>query len=254
MRKRLLALCLLAAVAGAAGVAGPASARPMIVGGSDASETYGFMASVQNELGHERCGASLISPEWLVTAGHCVSDRHTGEVLDPALTWIRVGSLDRTQGGERIRADRFIRHEKFDMALHHDIALVHLAAPVAARPIAIGAAPATGAAIRLLGWGKTCPTPGCGEAPVLLRELDTTVAGASACGEDFDPALQLCTDNKNGTANACFGDSGGPAVVADGGEWKLVGATSHGQSASCVDKAGIYTNVVAYADWIKQNT
>ncbi|WP_370949983.1 trypsin-like serine protease [Amycolatopsis sp. cg5] len=252
MKKRLLALGLLLGMVGLAAPA--AAARPMIVGGSDATETYGFMASVQTELGNERCGASLISPDWLVTAGHCVSDRHTGGLLDPALTWLRIGSPDRTQGGERIQADKFIRHEQFDIALHHDIALIHLAKPATARPIEIGAGPGTGAAIRLIGWGKTCPTPGCGEAPVLLRQLDTTVADPSACGEDFDPARQLCTDNKNGTANACFGDSGGPAVVSENGAWKLVGATSHGQSASCVEKAGIYMNVAAYADWIGQHT
>ncbi|MFD8497435.1 S1 family peptidase [Amycolatopsis sp. NPDC059657] len=251
MRKPLFALCLLAGVIGAAT---PADARPMIVGGSDASETYSFMASLQNEAGNERCGASLISSEWLVTAAHCVSDRHTGDVLDPALTWVRIGAVDRTQGGERVQADKFVRHEKFDIALHYDIALVHLATPVTARPIGIGTAPVPGAAVRLLGWGKTCPTPGCGEAPVLLRELDTTIADASACGADFDPVRQLCTDNKSGTANACFGDSGGPAVVTDGGEWKLVGATSHGQTASCVEKAGIYTNVAAYSEWITRNS
>jgi len=250
MRKRCLTFALLVGAAATLGSTAPAAA---IVGGTDAAETYGFMASMQSKNGNQHCGASLISPRWLVTAGHCVTDGDTLGLEDPAQWQFRIGSTDRTQGGELVEADRFVRHEGFDTSLHNDIALVHLAKPVQATPIAIGAGPPTGAKIREMGWGSTCITHGCDD-PVTLQQLDTTIADPSACGAGFDSERQLCTDNKGGTANACYGDSGGPAVVEAGGRWLLVGATSHGQSHPCVEKAGIYTNVPFYADWIAAHT
>lgn len=251
MRKRTLGfaslgLGLVLAVAAAA----PAAA---IVGGDDATQRYGFMASMQSKSGGQVCGASLIAAQWLVTAGHCVTDSDTLGLMDPARFQFRIGSTDRTQGGELAVADRFIRHEGWDTNLHNDIALVHLTEHVHAKPIALGPAPLPGAAIRELGWGSTCMRHGC-DNPVTLQQLDTTIAEHSACTvPDFDSTRQLCTDNKGGTANACYGDSGGPAIVAGYGRWLLVGATSHGQSDPCVAMAGVYTSVPFYGDWIAAN-
>ncbi|WIX83628.1 serine protease [Amycolatopsis carbonis] len=252
MRKRTLTACLLIGVTAALELATPASAGTSIVGGTNATETYTFMASIQTRNGDQICGASLIASQWLVTAGHCVSDPHTLDVADPAQYQFRVGSADRTRGGEVVGADRFIRHEKWDTDLNNDIALVHLTEPVVAAPVAIGATPKAGTPIRELGWGTTCVTHGC-DAPVILQQLDTSIARASACNDPFfNPARQLCTDNNGGTANACRGDSGGPALINRDGRWLLVGATSHGQTDVCTEKAGIYTDVPFYRNWINQ--
>jgi secreted trypsin-like serine protease len=250
MRKRCGGFALMVAVAATVGFATPAAA---IVGGTDATQTYGFMASMQPTNGDQLCGATLIAAQWLVTAGHCVTDPHTRGVADPAQFQFRIGSVDRTEGGELAKADRFIRHPAWDNELHNDIGLVHLTEPVPARPVAIGASPLTGSEIRELGWGATCGHHSC-PASVTLQQLDTTVAEPSGCATPaFDPASQLCVDNKGGTANACAGDSGGPALVSAHGRWLLVGATSHGQTTPCEDEPGVYTNVQFYADWIAAN-
>jgi len=251
MRKRSTVFALMVAAAATVALATPAAA---IVGGADATQTYGFMASMQTKTGAQQCGASLIAAQWLVTAGHCVTDAETLGVEDPSQYQFRIGSVNRTRGGEPAVADRFIRHEGWDNSLHNDIALVHLTKPVHARPIASGAAPPTGTKIRELGWGSTCLRHGC-DSPVTLQQLDTTTAPAAECTlPDFNSTRQLCSDNKGGTVNACYGDSGGPAVVAAYGRWLLVGAASHGQSDPCVARAGIFTSVPFYSGWIATHT
>jgi hypothetical protein len=112
-----------------------------------------------------------------------------------------------------------------------------------------GSSPKPGTQVREIGWGLTCPERGCGEPPQKLQELDTKVVDGTQCtGPDspFDHDRELCMDNHGGKASACYGDSGGPAMVADGHGFALVGATSRGQTANCPEKPGNYTNVVAH--------
>ncbi|MFB9305513.1 trypsin-like serine protease, partial [Kibdelosporangium philippinense] len=67
------------------------------------------------------------------------------------------------------------------------------------------------------------------------------------------PGSELCVYGTT-SATACYGDSGGPALVQANGGWQLVGATSRsgGTNSTCgtgTDNA-VYTDVVAYRQWI----
>ncbi|MGW5641742.1 S1 family peptidase [Saccharopolyspora sp. NPDC003752] len=249
-----VAVTILASLALAATTA---AAAPFVIGGGQATQTYGFMASMQSTDGKHHCGASLIDKEWLVTAAHCVDGQQPGNVQ------YRIGTTDRTSGGEVVKPDKFVAHPKSkqkqggsDVSAGYDVALVHLSNPVQEQPIKIATtAPESGTALQLLGWGQTCGTPKCGEPPVKLKELDTKTLAPANCSssqDGFDSARELCIDNQEGKVNACYGDSGGPAVVQDGSEFELVGATSRGMAENCAEKPGIYSNVVAHADWINQ--
>ncbi|MEK8144224.1 trypsin-like serine protease [Streptomyces sp. M10(2022)] len=44
--------------------------------------------------GHHYCGASLIKPDWIVTAGHCTVGVKLKQLS------VRVGNLDRTKGAK----------------------------------------------------------------------------------------------------------------------------------------------------------
>ncbi|GDY30326.1 S1 family peptidase [Gandjariella thermophila] len=239
----------LASLAMAAPAASASPAHPFIIGGTPATQTYSFMASLQSPDGQHHCGASLIDKQWLVTAAHCV------EGQQPSNMRIRIGSTDRTSGGEFVTPDKFVPNPQASQTqAGYDIALIHLPQAVQAAPVKIaGTSPTPGTALRLIGWGQTCPSQGCGEPPQQLQQLDTKTVDPSQCnGGAFDAQRELCIDNQGGKASACYGDSGGPAVVHDGDGWALVGATSRGQAQNCPDKPGIYTNVVAHTDWIKQ--
>ncbi|MDA3630545.1 serine protease [Saccharopolyspora oryzae] len=228
-----------------------ATATPLIIGGTKATQTYSFIASMQSSDGQHHCGASLIAPQWLVTAAHCVKDQKPSDIH------YRIGTSDRTSGGEVVKPDKFVAHPQYkeDQA-GYDIALVHLSKSAESDPIQIASSqPQPGTALHLLGWGQTCGTPKCGEPPVNLKELETKTTSPSKCtsaDNPFDASRELCIDNQDGKVSACYGDSGGPAVINEGSGYALVGATSRGQAENCADKPGIYTDVVAHTDWISQ--
>ncbi|QRP47210.1 trypsin-like serine protease [Amycolatopsis sp. FDAARGOS 1241] len=250
MPKRSLAL-LLTIFATAALATGIATAGPVIVGGTDADEPYPFAVSLHTASGALFCAGALISPTWVVTAAHCVSGK------DPATLAFRLGTNDSDSGGETAQPKEIVLNPHFNSSTQTgDIALVRLPAPAKAAPIALGAAAAPGTATRVLGWGQTCPTPGCGDPSKSLQQLDTQLVEGSRCTANFDGTAELCTDNPHGTAGSCYGDSGSPELTRDGDHWTLIGLTSRPGNASptCATAPSIYTSVVAYAPWITSKT
>jgi secreted trypsin-like serine protease len=249
--RRLLAALFAALVVAAGALSGQAAADQAIIGGGEADQAYPFMVSLQSVSGEHECGAALIEPDWVVTAAHCVQGRK------PDTVTMRVGSNDRTRGGETATGSEVVVHPDYDPATGNgDIALVRLAAPVEAAPVALGTSAAVGTATRLLGWGQTCPTQGCGEAPVMLRALDTTIVDPGACTANISSATQLCTGDADEKAGSCYGDSGGPQITRVDGGWRLLGVTSRSGNDDpvCATGPSIYTSTVAYSTWIGENT
>jgi secreted trypsin-like serine protease len=232
-------------------VPGTAVAEPGIVGGGAADQPYPFAVSLHSSSGKLFCAGALIAPAWVVTAAHCVFDK------TPAAVSARVGTNDSGQGGEVARAGEIIVNPAFNtQSPAGDIALLRLAAPVKAAPIALATAAAPGTATRILGWGQTCPKVNCGQVPTVLQQLDTHIVEGTKCTSVFDGTAELCTDNPGGKSGACFGDSGGPEVVRDGDHWSLAGVTSRpgNDDPVCATAPSIYTSVVAYAPWIAEKT
>ncbi|WP_376765941.1 S1 family peptidase [Amycolatopsis pithecellobii] len=238
------ACCLLAVLF----VVQPGSAaEPRIVGGTEADQQYSFAAALQTTDGEFFCGGSLLDASWLVTAAHCVQGR------DPSSFTAHVGSNDRTQGGELAKPDKVVVSPDYNSAgAGGDIALVHVSAPVTAAPIRLGTATAVGSTVRLLGWGQTCPTPGCGGGPTMLQQLDSQLVDPARCTAPINPGVELCTDSPDAKSGACFGDSGGPELTQMDGHWALLGVTSRpgAESSTCATAPSIYTSAVAYAAWI----
>ncbi|QWF81275.1 S1 family peptidase [Amycolatopsis sp. CA-230715] len=242
------AACVLTSVFGAG--AASADVQPYIVGGSDADQTYSFMVSLQDPSGGHFCGGSLIKADWVVTAAHCVQGTSADQIQ------ARIGTTDRTKGGEEAKAKKVIVNPDYNpQGAGGDIALVQLASPVKAETVALAAGADAGTKSRLIGWGQTCPERGGCDAPVKLQQLDTSVVDAGKC-QGIDGKVELCTDNPGGKAGACYGDSGGPQIVQADGKWQLIGVTSRAgnDSSTCATGPSIYTSAVAYTSWINQNT
>ncbi|MGH3647035.1 MAG: S1 family peptidase [Micromonosporaceae bacterium] len=223
-----------------------------IVGGGPATQTYSFMVSLQPN-GRHGCGGSLIASQWVVTAAHCVSPGSSG--------WqVRIGSTSWSSGGTLATVSQATRHPSYgSSSVGYDIALLKLSSPVSQAPVPLGQTNYNGGA-RLLGWGQTCPTYGCSSTPpTMLQQLDVQAAPDSTCSNQqnsgFAPATEICIVPSSGTS-ACWGDSGGPAIVSSGSGWLLIGATSRGLRSTnrCTDSPNVYTDVPAFLNWINQVT
>ncbi|MCI2419613.1 serine protease [Saccharopolyspora sp. K220] len=238
-----------------AGVLTAGSAQA-IVGGGPADEAYPFMASLQMP-GEPRfhCGATLIDERWLLTAGHCVDS------VEPGQLTVRIGSPDRTEGGEERRITEKVLHPQYkkEFLAQYDFALLALDRPVDLPTVAIAeSAQVAGKDTRLIGWGRECSELECGEIPVFpraLKQLDTEVGADAECA-NTDGSVDLCVRGFGGES-MCQGDSGGPALIRDSaGRWEQIGVVSRFGGAEPTDICGgepdIYADPVAVRDWIDQ--
>jgi snapalysin len=231
----LLAAGLTSSITGASAAEKPSSVSPSIVGGRPVTENYP-LASVGG------CTGVLVAPRLILTAAHCSE-----------LFQYRVGSVHTGSGGTVVDGGAWgLRHPTADIALFPFSQRV--STPV--MPLA-KIAPAIGQPTRIVGWGLTCPNPGCGEMPELANELDTSLVADSKCTNTQLPiknAIESCVKNPGGKNGACYGDSGGPMLKKVNGVWAIVGITSRpgDDTGVCGAAPAIYTDTTAPAvhDWL----
>ncbi|OXB60368.1 UNVERIFIED_CONTAM: hypothetical protein H355_015896, partial [Colinus virginianus] len=231
-----------------------------IVGGLSSAETgdWPWQASLQYNNVH-RCGATLISNTWLVSAAHCFR-----EMSHPHKWTATFGALLKPPALKR-SVKTIIIHEKYRYPEHdYDIALVKLSKQVeftsnihrVCLPEPSQTFPYNIYAV-ITGWGALTndgPTPNAlQEATVKLIDSDTCNREEVYDG-DITPRM-LCAGYLEGGVDACQGDSGGPLVTPDSRlMWYLVGIVSWGDECAKPNKPGVYTRVTYFRDWITSKT
>jgi len=234
-----------------------------IVGGEDAKlGELPFQISMQPNQRH-RCGGSIVAPQWVVTAAHCVAGYTVPGAPDPRLTVLagRLVLARKEEGDARVAVDRILLRNYTQcqfprVVFDNDIALLHLATPLTfnknIQPIKLPAAShrATGKVL-VSGWGDTRKSP---RTPV-LQKVVVDVVPDETCrvnyGDHYSlPDSSICAGVPEGGKDSCQGDSGGPLVDIKNNV--LAGVVSWGRGCALKGFPGVYAEVAYYADWIRE--
>ncbi|MEJ7600468.1 MAG: trypsin-like serine protease [Kofleriaceae bacterium] len=199
------------------------------------------------------CSGTLIAPDVVLTAGHCIAAGPV-EVL--------VDSVDYTKpGGDRI-AVKWSRaypdwEHRYDIGV---IMLEHVARPkprMLASACTVREHLVAGAEVRAVGFGLASESGT--DANTRLREallpvIDPTCTLDAACEGSIAPHGEFIAGG-NGT-DTCFGDSGGPVFLETPEGPVLAGVTSRGLAvpgAPC-GNGGVYVRADKVTSWLKSVT
>ncbi|MBL8774864.1 MAG: trypsin-like serine protease [Acidimicrobiales bacterium] len=266
----------------------PEAGAPEVVGGTPATPgTFDYQVALVSpsvpglNIRGQFCGGSLIAPDAVLTAAHCVVAGiwvlvgPGDQIIDVEVDLLRPSDVDvlagdvnlgRDSAAERLDVRQIRLHPGFTVDLDSwfdpfvpDVAVLQLATPsTTGTPVAL-ATPAqaalytAGTTATVSGWGNT-GNP-LAAAPTVLQHADLPISSDADCtiayGTDVDIARQLCAgDLVDGLPTPCFGDSGGPLVVDDAGSPLQVGVVLAGDGCPAPERPAVFARVAAEAGFV----
>ncbi|XP_042306539.1 plasminogen [Sceloporus undulatus] len=225
-----------------------------IVGGCVSNpHSWPWQISLRTSFNMHFCGGTLIDPQWVLTATHCI------ERSSRPSSYKVVAGLHTERASERSAQHRNVLR-LFKEPSGADIALLKLSSPLLITDEVIPAClpPANsmvagGSECYVTGWGETKGTGGDG----FLKETGFPVIENKVCNRpEFlngrVRTTELCAGNIDGGTDSCQGDSGGPLVCTEQGKYVLQGVTSWGLGCAQPMKPGVYVRVSRFISWIER--
>ncbi|XP_050668050.1 serine protease snake-like isoform X2 [Leptidea sinapis] len=231
-----------------------------------------------------KCGSTLISENYLITAAHC-SRVPSGDttVANPRPEIVRLGnknifgfSLNERFNDMKIK--RIINHPNYmPPKKYFDIAIIEITESVRftkyIQPACLWSDFDTkrlGTQSALTGWGVTeyRHNKAIGTISAELQAAVVDIIDSDLCDRLLRPSCnrhwcgleshQICAGKLAGGVDACKGDSGGPLqveiplpIASQGSMHYIIGITSFGIGCARPNKPGVYTRVSSFVDWIE---
>ncbi|XP_059698003.1 plasminogen-like isoform X10 [Haemorhous mexicanus] len=227
-------------------------AQRIVAGCVSHPHSWPWQISLRTSYGLHFCGGTLIDPQWVLTAAHCLEKSSR-----PAAYKVYLG-LHREIATEPSVQIRDVE-KLFKEPRRADIALLKLSRPAVINnhviPVCL---PKENSVLGgreecyVTGWGDTRGTSGEG----YLKETGFPVIENKICNrpEFLNGRVkkhELCAGNIHGGTDTCQGDSGGPLVCLDQDKFVQHGVTSWGLGCAQPMKPGVYVRVSNYIPWIK---
>ncbi|MCB9655276.1 MAG: trypsin-like serine protease [Deltaproteobacteria bacterium] len=238
-----------------------------IVGGADTTiETHPWQVSLRTTYDPHFCGGSIIAPDWVLTAAHCMQGASASTLRVVA----GVTRRSNTSAGQIREVSQIIVYPGFVTPTSgKDAALLHLSQPfdlsspaVSTIPIATPADAAAGltdAGVNAMvsGWGTLHSSDY--SLPEVLQAVTVPIVSNAAANQAYGAGR--ITDDQlaagvlgTGGKDSCQGDSGGPLTVpGPGGGRILAGIVSWGNGCGDASYPGLYGRVSSFNSWIQNH-